>query len=118
MEWFEHWFNSKEYLNVYKHRDDKDAEELVNLVLNNISLSNDSQLLDLAAGSGRHDILFAKRGFNVTAVDLSENLLSLAEENAISEHHQPVSHWFDRHRCDDRSLRQRSHNNLQQCPRL
>jgi len=84
MEWFEHWFNSKEYLNVYKHRDDKDAEELVNLVLNSISLSKDSQLLDLAAGSGRHAILFAKRGFNVTAVDLSENLLSLAEENAIS----------------------------------
>ncbi len=85
MEWFKHWFNSKEYLNVYKHRDDKEAEELVHLVLNNISLSEDSNLLDLAAGSGRHAILFAKRGFTVTAVDLSENLLSIATENAKSE---------------------------------
>jgi len=85
MEWFEDWFNSKEYLDVYKHRDEKEAEELVNLVLNNISISKNSHILDLAAGFGRHAILFAKRGFDVTAVDLSENLLSIAKENAKFE---------------------------------
>jgi SAM-dependent methyltransferase len=85
MEWFKHWFNSKDYLNVYKHRDEKEAEELVDLVLSNISLSGKNNILDLAAGFGRHAILFAKRGFNVTAVDLSESLLSIATENAISE---------------------------------
>ena len=85
MEWFEDWFNSKEYLDVYKHRDEKEAEELVNLVLNNISIAQNSYILDLAAGFGRHAILFAKRGFNVTAVDLSENLLSIAKENSKSE---------------------------------
>jgi ubiquinone/menaquinone biosynthesis C-methylase UbiE len=85
MEWYKHWFNSKEYLNVYKHRDEKEAEELVKLVFDNISLSKNSHILDLAAGFGRHAILFAKLGYNVTAVDLSENLLSIAKENAKSE---------------------------------
>jgi cyclopropane fatty-acyl-phospholipid synthase-like methyltransferase len=85
MEWFKHWFNSKEYLKVYKHRDEKEAEELVDLVIHNISLKENGYVLDLAAGFGRHAILFAKRGFNVTAVDLSESLLSIAKENATSE---------------------------------
>jgi cyclopropane fatty-acyl-phospholipid synthase-like methyltransferase len=85
MEWFKHWFNSKEYLKVYKHRDEKEAEELVELVLNNISLRENGNVLDLASGFGRHAILFAKRGFNVTAVDLSESLLSIAKDNVKSE---------------------------------
>ncbi|UCH64565.1 MAG: class I SAM-dependent methyltransferase [Ignavibacterium sp.] len=85
MEWFKHWFNSKEYLKVYKHRDEKEAEELLELVLKNISIAENGNVLDLASGFGRHAILFAKRGFNVTAVDLSESLLSIAKDNAAAE---------------------------------
>lgn len=85
MEWFKHWFNSKEYLKVYKHRDEKEALELVDLVLNNISIAENGSILDLASGFGRHAILFAKRGFNVTAVDLSDILLSIAKDNAAAE---------------------------------
>ena len=85
MEWFKHWFNSEEYLKVYKHRDEKDAEELVNLVLNSIQLNPGDNILDMAAGFGRHAILFAKKGFKVSAVDLSENLLSIAQNNAEKE---------------------------------
>ena len=85
MEWFKHWFNSKEYLKVYKHRDEKEALELVGLVLNNISIAENGTVLDLASGFGRHAILFSKRGFNVTAVDLSDSLLSIAKNNAVVE---------------------------------
>jgi len=85
MEWFKHWFNSEEYLKVYKHRDEKDAEELVKLVLNNIQINLGANILDMAAGFGRHAILFAKKGFKVSAVDLSENLLSIAQNNAEKE---------------------------------
>jgi 2-polyprenyl-3-methyl-5-hydroxy-6-metoxy-1,4-benzoquinol methylase len=84
MEWFKHWFNSKEYLKVYKHRDEKEAEELVELVLKNISIAENGNVLDLASGFGRHAILFAKRAFNVTAVDLSEGLLSIAKDNTAA----------------------------------
>jgi len=83
-EWFEEWFNTEEYLNVYRHRNDAEAEQLVNLILANIDLEQNADVIDLACGTGRHSILFAERGFNVTAVDLSEKLLSVARLNAES----------------------------------
>ncbi len=81
-EWFEEWFNTEEYLNVYRHRNDADAERLVNLILANIDLNQNANVIDLACGTGRHSILFAENGFNVTAVDLSENLLNVARKTA------------------------------------
>ncbi len=85
MEWYKNWFNSEEYLKVYRHRDQKEANELVQLVIDNIDVSKVKNVLDMAAGSGRHAVIFAKKGFNVTAVDLSENLISIGKKNAESE---------------------------------
>ena len=85
MEWYKNWFNSEEYLKVYRHRDQKEANELVQLVIKNIDVSKVKNVLDMAAGSGRHAIIFTEKGFNVTAVDLSENLLSIGRKNAENE---------------------------------
>ena len=85
MEWYKNWFNSEEYLKVYRHRDQKEATELVKLVINNIDVSRVKTVLDMAAGSGRHALIFAKEGFDVTAVDLSENLLSIGKKSAEDE---------------------------------
>ena len=85
MEWYKNWFNSEEYLKVYRHRDQKEANELVQLVIKNIDVSKVKNVLDMAAGSGRHAIIFTEKGFNVTAVDLSENLLSIGKKNAENE---------------------------------
>lgn len=85
MEWFKHWFNSKEYLNVYQHRDKEDARELLQLVLNNIDTENVRTVLDMAAGYGRHAEILSNKGFDVTAVDLSEMLLNIARNNAEKE---------------------------------
>lgn len=99
MEWYKHWFNSEEYLKVYRHRDQKEANELVQLVINNIDVSKVKNVLDMAAGSGRHAIIFADKGFNVTAVDLSENLISLGKKNAKNENvkiqfvHSDIRHF-------------------------
>ena len=82
MNWYEEWFNTKEYLEVYKSRDDAEAETLAELILSNIKLEGSAKILDMTAGAGRHAINFARRGFNVTAVDLSKNLLKVAKENA------------------------------------
>ena len=81
-EWFEEWFNTEEYLNVYRHRNEEDAKNLFNLIRKNIVLENGSKVLDLACGAGRHSILFAKNGFDVTAVDISDNLLNVARKTA------------------------------------
>ena len=85
MEWYKNWFNSEEYLKVYRHRDQKEANELVQLVIDSIDVSKVKNVLDMASGSGRHAEIFAKKGFNVTAVDLSENLISIGKKNAESE---------------------------------
>lgn len=84
-EWFKDWFGTKEYLNVYRHRNESDAEDLINLIINNIPLPKSSEVLDLACGTGRHCILLAKKGFKVSAVDLSKNMLSEARNTAEKE---------------------------------
>ena len=35
-EWFRDWFSSKDYLDVYNHRNEKDAEEIVSLIVSQI----------------------------------------------------------------------------------
>jgi len=82
MEWFEDWFNTDEYLNVYRHRNEAEARQLINLILKTIDFAPGSTALDMACGAGRHSILLAKEGFNVTAVDLSANLLNVAKHAA------------------------------------
>ncbi len=84
-EWFKDWFNTPEYLRVYKDRNEKEAEQHVNLILNNINIFPGFNILDMACGAGRHAILLAKKGTNVTAVDLSENLISIAKQTAGKE---------------------------------
>jgi len=81
-EWFEEWFSSEEYLTVYKHRDDSDAGFLTELISSALKSKNISSVLDLACGAGRHSILLAQKGYSVTAVDLSENLLQLGRERS------------------------------------
>jgi cyclopropane fatty-acyl-phospholipid synthase-like methyltransferase len=81
-EWFREWFNTDEYLYVYRSRNEQDAKKLVELIVKNVNLPENSKVLDLACGAGRHSILFAQKGFKVTAVDLSENLLKVARHSA------------------------------------
>ena len=81
-EWFKEWFNSEEYLEVYKHRNSSDAEKLLRLIFDNINLPKDSEILDAACGAGRHSILLSEKGFNVTGFDLSDTLLKIAEKSA------------------------------------
>ena len=85
-EWFKDWFNTSEYLDVYKHRNEDDAEAHIKLILENVKLKPDASILDMACGAGRHSIILARKNFKVTAVDLSENLLSVARQTASDEH--------------------------------
>ena len=79
--WFEDWFSSKLYLELYSHRDDKDAREIINLLQRSIPINIHSSVLDIACGAGRHSLELAKRGFDVTGFDLSGFLISEAKKN-------------------------------------
>lgn len=73
VEWYERWFG-EEYLELYPHRDDKDAARLVDFLAELVPLDG-CRLLDLACGTGRHAILFVRHGAVVTGLDLSIPLL-------------------------------------------
>ncbi len=81
-DWFKKWFSSNEYLTVYSHRNEDDAENIINLILKELKLKENTRILDAACGAGRHSIILAERGFNVTAFDLSRNLLKIGQQNA------------------------------------
>ncbi len=81
-EWFRDWFESEDYLLIYKHRNKAEASALVDLVLRNTDLKPGQRVLDLACGFGRHSILFGEKGFNVTGLDLSSTLLKIAKSDA------------------------------------
>jgi ubiquinone/menaquinone biosynthesis C-methylase UbiE len=84
-EWFKDWFNTEEYLNVYQHRNESDAEEHIKLILKIVSLSSGAKVLDMACGAGRHAIILSRNKFKVTGIDLSEKLLTIAKNTAQSE---------------------------------
>jgi SAM-dependent methyltransferase len=76
-EWFEQWFG-EEYLHVYPHRDDEDAQRLVELLEREGVAGAGERVLDLACGPGRHVAELSRRGARVVGLDLSRALLFAA----------------------------------------
>jgi len=79
MEWFEEWFG-EEYLRLYPHRDDQEAERAVDLICRTIPFEPGWRVLDVACGAGRHARAFAAAGARCTGLDLSYTLLRLAQQ--------------------------------------
>lgn len=84
-QWYKTWFNRQDYLDIYKHRDNRDAKKIVGLIYRNITLPVNAKVLDIACGNGRHSILFAKKGYNVTGIDLSPYLIRHAKKNVTDD---------------------------------
>ncbi len=83
-EWFRSWFSDKNYLELYRHRNEEDARNLANLIQRSIELKTGAKVLDVCCGAGRHSIEFALRGYDVTGFDLSEYLISQANKNSTA----------------------------------
>lgn len=79
MEWFEEWFG-EEYLRLYPHRDDTEAERAVTLILRAVPFESGWRVLDVACGAGRHARAFEAAGARCTGLDLSQPLLRLARQ--------------------------------------
>jgi SAM-dependent methyltransferase len=76
-EWFEEWFG-EDYLRLYPHRDDADAERAVALIRRALPFEAGWRVLDVACGAGRHARAFVSAGARCFGLDLSMTLLRLA----------------------------------------
>ncbi len=85
-DWWKNFFQ-EEYLKVWEaqvitpDRTRKESKFLVDV----LKLKRGMKVLDLCCGQGRHAILLAKKGLDVTGVDYSNYLLSVAKKRAKKE---------------------------------
>lgn len=57
----------------------------VEQVLKNVRLSKGAKILDLACGTGRHSVQFAKKDLQVTGLDFTSNFITTARKAAAKE---------------------------------
>ncbi len=85
--WFADWFNSHYYHLLYKNRDNKEANNFIENIINYLQPKPDSLMLDVACGKGRHSIALNKMGFDVSGIDLSPNSIEYALQFANDKLH-------------------------------
>lgn len=83
-EWFDEWFDSPYYHLLYQHRDEEEAREFIDNLSEYFHFEKGQKAMDLACGKGRHSILLAEKGLDVTGLDLSEKNISLASRHGTS----------------------------------
>ena len=76
-EWFEEWFG-EEYLLLYPHRDEAEADRAVALVARATGFRPGWRVLDVGCGAGRHARAFRAVGARCIGLDLSPTLLRIA----------------------------------------
>jgi SAM-dependent methyltransferase len=79
-DWFEQWF-AEDYLHIYQHRDETEAERVIELIATNLAGRRIDTVLDLACGAGRHARVLRERWWTV-GLDLSMSLLKLARKES------------------------------------
>lgn len=61
------------------------TESEVDFLEEELDLSKGDSVLDVGCGTGRHSLELARRGYNVTGIDLSENMLAEGRKAAEKE---------------------------------
>lgn len=79
--WYKDWFNSPYYDILYKHRDEQEAQRFIDRLLVWLQPAPGARMLDLACGKGRFAVYLARKGFDVTGLDLSENSITFARQS-------------------------------------
>ena len=71
-DWFASWFDTSYYHVLYHKRDDKEAKRFITRLVKHLKIPNQSDVLDLACGKGRHSKTLGELGMNVLGTDLSK----------------------------------------------
>lgn len=74
--------NYAEYYNLlYRDKNYLEEVEYVTNLFDKFSENKVSTVLDLGCGTGKHATLFAEKGYEVVGVDLSEQMITIANQN-------------------------------------
>ncbi len=79
-DWFKTWFDSPYYHQLYKDRNDEEAQSFLRNLLNKLDPPINATILDLACGKGRHSRYLNTLGYNVTGADLSKSSVEWAKQ--------------------------------------
>jgi len=80
--WFKTWFDSSFYHQLYSNRNEEEAGHFIQELIAEFKPSQDSVMLDLGCGSGRHSRILADKGFRVTGIDLALSSIMLAKRSS------------------------------------
>lgn len=86
-EWFEEWFDTEYYHQLYQHRDTVEAKQFLSLITEKLNMQKGEHVLDLCCGKGRHAHFLASLGFEVTGIDLSHQNIEQASLSASGSEH-------------------------------
>ena len=74
---------SRYYNLLYKDKDYRGEAGFIHKLIQ--KYSPDAQnILDLGCGTGRHDLLLAEKGYAITGVDMSEEMLLIARSQQLN----------------------------------
>jgi len=79
------WYKSIWSLDIKEQSWVEDTENQVDFIVNTLELTGKERILDLACGYGRHALSLARRGFQVTGVDITKEFINDAILTANSE---------------------------------
>ena len=86
MAWY-HTFFDEDYLKFWSFFTTPErTQKEVDFILQALALPQGGRILDLCCGQGRHALEFARRGYQIVGLDLSETLLRHARRVAKEQH--------------------------------
>lgn len=71
------------YDSLYQDKDYLKECNYIDKIINKFSRRKIRTILDLGCGTGSHDIILQKKGYQLTGVDLSQNMLRISKKKAI-----------------------------------
>jgi SAM-dependent methyltransferase len=80
--WYQQWFDTPFYHQLYQHRDDTEARIFIDALVQYLNPDSTEHFLDLACGRGRHAHYLHQKGYRVTGLDLSPSNIQYARANA------------------------------------
>ena len=84
-QWFESWFDTTYYHQLYQHRNDEEARLFIATMVMFLNLQPYQRVLDVACGKGRHSRVLHEHGLKVLGFDLSVNSINEAKIYASEE---------------------------------